>query len=214
MSLKVLIVDDHSTVRMGIRMILEADPELEVVGEAADGRQAVSMTRALRPDVVLMDLRMPVLDGVAATGQITDAQLSRVLVLTTFDDDDYLFGALQAGAHGFLLKSSTPTQILAGVKTAASGNSVLDPAVTARVVAQAMSALSEATPPASALSETLTGREIQVLQGLGQGLSNPQIAQDLGIGETTVKTHVSRVMAKLGVASRLQAAKIAFTHWG
>ncbi|MGO3149173.1 response regulator transcription factor [Glutamicibacter sp. BW77] len=214
MSLKVLIVDDHSTVRMGIRMILEADPELEVVGEAADGRQAVSMTRALRPDVVLMDLRMPVLDGVAATGQITDAQLSRVLVLTTFDDDDYLFGALQAGAHGFLLKSSTPTQILAGVKTAASGNSVLDPAVTARVVAQAMSALSEATPPASALSETLTGREIQVLQGLGQGLSNPQIAQDLGIGETTVKTHVSRVMAKLGVVSRLQAAKIAFTHWG
>ncbi|MGO2031371.1 MAG: response regulator [Glutamicibacter ardleyensis] len=214
MSLKVLIVDDHSTVRMGIRMILEADPELEVVGEAADGRQAVSMTRALRPDVVLMDLRMPVLDGVAATGQITDAQLSRVLVLTTFDDDDYLFGALQAGAHGFLLKSSTPTQILAGVKTAASGNSVLDPAVTARVVAQAMSALSEATPPASVLSETLTGREIQVLQGLGQGLSNPQIAQDLGIGETTVKTHVSRVMAKLGVVSRLQAAKIAFTHWG
>ncbi|GAA2961246.1 response regulator [Glutamicibacter bergerei] len=214
MSLKVLIVDDHSTVRMGIRMILEADPELEVVGEAADGRQAVSMTRALRPDVVLMDLRMPVLDGVAATGQITDAQLSRVLVLTTFDDDDYLFGALQAGAHGFLLKSSTPTQILAGVKTAASGNSVLDPAVTARVVAQAMSALSEATPPASALPETLTGREIQVLQGLGQGLSNPQIAQDLGIGETTVKTHVSRVMAKLGVVSRLQAAKIAFTHWG
>lgn len=214
MSLKVLIVDDHSTVRMGIRMILEADPELEVVGEAADGRQAVSMTRALRPDVVLMDLRMPVLDGVAATGQITDAQLSRVLVLTTFDDDDYLFGALQAGAHGFLLKSSTPTQILAGVKTAASGNSVLDPAVTARVVAQAMSALSEATPPASALSETLTGREIRVLQGLGQGLSNPQIAQDLGIGETTVKTHVSRVMAKLGVVSRLQAAKIAFTHWG
>lgn len=214
MSLKVLIVDDHSTVRMGIRMILEADPELEVVGEAADGRQAVSMTRALHPEVVLMDLRMPVLDGVAATGQITDAQLSRVLVLTTFDDDDYLFGALQAGAHGFLLKSSTPTQILAGVKTAASGNSVLDPAVTARVVAQAMSALTDAAAPLTALPQTLTGRETQVLQGLGQGLSNPQIAHTLGIGETTVKTHVSRVMSKLGVSSRLQAAKIAFTHWG
>ncbi len=214
MSLTVLIVDDHSTVRMGIRMILEADPEVDVVGEAADGRQAVSMARALRPAVVLMDLRMPVLDGVAATLQITGAQLSRVLVLTTFDDDDYLFGALQAGAHGFLLKSSTPTQILAAVKTAASGNSVLDPAVTSRVVAQAMSALAEAAPPASALPETLTAREIQVLRGLGQGLSNPQIAQVLGIGETTVKTHVSRVMSKLGVISRLQAAKIAFTHWG
>ncbi|MGO2052474.1 response regulator [Glutamicibacter sp. 287] len=213
MSVKTLIVDDHSTVRMGIRLILEADSALEVVGEASDGRQAVDMARALRPEVVLMDLRMPILDGVAATAEISSAGLARVLVLTTFDDDAYLFGALQAGAHGFLLKSSTPAQILDGVKTAARGCSVLDPEVTSRVVAQAMAAL-DPQPAPPPLPETLTERELEVLAGLGAGLSNPQIAARLGIGETTVKTHVSRVMGKLSVSSRLQAAKIAFAHWG
>ncbi|WP_404289496.1 response regulator [Glutamicibacter arilaitensis] len=213
MSIKTLIVDDHSTVRMGIRLILEADSAIEVLGEASDGRQAVNMAQALRPDVVLMDLRMPILDGVAATAEIASAQLARVLVLTTFDDDAYLFGALQAGAHGFLLKSSTPTQILDGVKTAARGSSVLDPEVTSRVVAQAMAALTPHPVPPP-LPDTLTDRELEVLAGLGAGLSNPQIAARLGIGETTVKTHVSRVMGKLSVSSRLQAAKIAFAHWG
>ncbi|MHC6175676.1 response regulator [Glutamicibacter endophyticus] len=210
----VLIVDDHSTVRMGLRLIVQGAADLSVLGEAADGRQAIAMAAALRPAVVLMDLRMPVLDGIAATRAIVAAETARVLVLTTFDDDEYLFGALQAGAHGFLLKSAAPEHILDALRRAARGQSVLAPEVTARVVAQAMAnvpAAGEHSAPAESL-ETLTDRELEVLRGLGEGLSNPQLAQRLGIGESTVKTHVSRVMAKLHVDSRLQAARIAFTQ--
>lgn len=200
--MKVLIVDDHATVRMGIRLVLQAADDLEVVGEAADGRSAISMARALSPDVILMDLRMPVLDGIEATKELHGKY--RVVVLTTFDDDEYLFGALQAGAHGFLLKSAQPQAIILGVRAAARGESVLDPQVTARILARALAA-----PEAAALPE-LTGREQEVLQGIGEGLSNPQLAQRLGIGQSTVKTHVSQVLAKLGVSTRLQAARIAY----
>ncbi|WP_440101454.1 response regulator [Glutamicibacter mishrai] len=200
--MKVLIVDDHATVRMGIRLVLQAADDLEVVGEAADGRSAMSMARALSPDVILMDLRMPVLDGIEATKALHEKY--RVVVLTTFDDDEYLFGALQAGAHGFLLKSAEPQAIILGVRAAARGESVLDPQVTDRILARAL-----AVPEAAALPE-LTGREREVLQGIGEGLSNPQLAQRLGIGQSTVKTHVSQVLAKLGVSTRLQAARIAY----
>lgn len=200
--MKVLIVDDHATVRMGIRLVLQAADDLEVVGEAADGRSAISMARALSPDVILMDLRMPVLDGIEATKALHEEY--RVVVLTTFDDDEYLFGALQAGAHGFLLKSAEPQAIILGVRAAARGESVLDPQVTDRILARAL-----AVPEAAALPE-LTGREREVLQGIGEGLSNPQLAQRLGIGQSTVKTHVSQVLAKLGVSTRLQAARIAY----
>ncbi|WP_349931307.1 response regulator transcription factor [Glutamicibacter mishrai] len=200
--MKVLIVDDHATVRMGIRLVLQAADDLEVVGEAADGRSAISMARALSPDVILMDLRMPVLDGIEATKALHEKY--RVVVLTTFDDDEYLFGALQAGAHGFLLKSAEPQAIILGVRAAARGESVLDPQVTDRILARAL-----AVPEAAALPE-LTGREQEVLQGIGEGLSNPQLAQRLGIGQSTVKTHVSQVLAKLGVSTRLQAARIAY----
>ncbi|MCW4465036.1 response regulator transcription factor [Glutamicibacter sp. MNS18] len=214
MSVRVLIVDDHDTVRLGIRMVLEADAGIEIVGEAGNGRAAVELARAHRSDVVLMDLRMPVLDGVAATGQITSAQLGRVLVLTTFDDDDYLFGALQAGAYGFLLKSATPAQIITAVHDAAAGRSTLAPEVTARVMHRAMT--TTVVPPSigADLDRLLTERELEVLRLLGRGLSNPQIAGQLLIGETTVKTHVSRLMMKLQVTSRVQAARVAFERWG
>lgn len=200
--MKVLLVDDHSTVRLGMRMVLEAADDIVVVGEAADGAAAVRMVSALSPDVVLMDLRMPVMDGIAATAAV---QPTTVLVLTTFDDDEYLFGALNAGAAGFLLKTAEPDQIIAAVRAAGRGEAVLSPQVTARVVQRALAAPVELPD-----LEVLTGREREVLAGIGDGLSNPQLAARLGIGESTVKTHVSAVLSKLGVSTRLQAAKIAY----
>lgn len=221
----VLLADDHSAIRGGLRMILESVGGFTVVGEAADGAAAVRMARALAPDVVLMDLRMPGMDGIAATAEITGGKLAAVLVLTTFDIDDYVFAALRAGAAGFLLKSVEPAELVKAVQSVADGDSVLSPEVTGRLISAFVqadlplpSSAGAAGPvpglPADTLpAEALTTREEAVLACIGEGLSNQQISRRLGIAETTVKTHVSRVLAKLGVASRVQAA-IAFRERG
>jgi len=208
----VLLADDHAAIRAGLRMILESLGGFTVVGEAADGAAAVRMARALRPDVVLMDLRMPGMDGIAATAEITGQGLSAVLVLTTFDIDDYVHAALRAGAAGFLLKSVEPAELVRAVSSVADGDSVLSPAVTRTVIAAFVQAQQPAAGPrlpapgSGRPAEPLTAREEMVLACLGEGLSNQQITRRLGIAETTVKTHVSRVLAKLGVTSRVQAA--------
>ncbi|MGB6243529.1 response regulator [Gordonia sp. (in: high G+C Gram-positive bacteria)] len=202
---RVLLADDHGAVREGLRMVLEAAGDIVVVGEAATGAEAVAAARRLRPDVVVMDVRMPEVDGLAATAQVLLETDARVLVLTTFDIDEYVLGALAAGASGFLLKSASGSELVAGVRRVADGDAVLDPAVT-RIVVQAMRSRPVAAGPDLA---DLTDRERQVLGGVGAGLSNAQIARRLVIGEATVKTHVSRILSKLGVQSRVQAAVVA-----
>jgi len=218
-STRVLIADDHSAIRAGLRLVLEAAPDIEVVAEAADGEGAVRQARALRPDVVLMDIRMPGTDGVEATKAITAQGLSEVLILTTFDVDEYLFGALRAGAAGFLLKTVEPGNLIDAVRRIAAGDGVLAPEVTRRLLAAFTSgpALNPASnpflnppvrPELRALT-SLTSREHDILAALGRGLSNADIAAELSISEATAKTHVSRVLAKLGLTSRVQAAIIA-----
>jgi DNA-binding NarL/FixJ family response regulator len=206
--IRVLLADDHAAVRAGLRLMLDAAPDVEVVGEAGDGAVAVRQASALRPDVVLMDVRMPGTDGIAATRAITAAGLAQVLVLTTFDIDDYVFGALRAGAAGFLLKTVEPHDLVAAVRRVAAGEGVLAPELTRRVLA-AFASGPAGPPPAPAGLDQLTGRERDVLAALGQGLSNADLADRLGISEATAKTHVSRVLAKLGCASRVQAAILA-----
>lgn len=203
--IRVVLADDHAAVREGLRLVLEASGVISVVGEAGDGVEAVSAARRLRPDVVVMDVRMPQLDGIAATADVLADTDAKVLVLTTFDLEDYVLGALSAGASGFLLKSASGTELVAGVRRVAEGDAVLDPAVT-RVVVDTIRAR-----PATARPDLddLTDREREVLGGLGAGWSNAQIAKRLQIGEATVKTHVSRVLMKLGVQSRVQAAVLA-----
>lgn len=207
----VLLADDHAAIRLGIRMVLETEPGFKVVGEAADGSTAVSMARSLRPDVVLMDLRMPVVDGVQATGEIVGAGLAKVVALTTFDHDSYLFGVLSAGASGFLLKTAEPVEITTALRRVHDGGTVIAPEVAGRLVSAFVTGRErarEAPVPAAAPAPELdlTAREEEVLDCLAEGLSNARIARKLGISETTVKTHVSRVLGKLGVESRLQAA--------
>lgn len=202
---RVVLADDHAAIREGLRLVLEASGKITVVGEAANGAETVLAAARLRPDVVVMDVRMPEMDGLQATAEILRDTDVRVLVLTTFDVDEYVLGALSAGASGFLLKSASGAELIAGVLRVADGDAVLDPAVT-RVVVNAMR--SRPATPELDLSD-LTERETQVLAGLGGGLSNAQIARYLAIGEATVKTHVSRVLMKLGVQSRVQAAVIA-----
>ncbi|MFD6134923.1 response regulator [Isoptericola sp. NPDC060257] len=221
---RVLIADDHAAIRAGLRMLLDAADDVEVVGEAADGDAAVTNARALRPDVVLMDLRMPGTDGIAATRAIAAQGLADVLVLTTFDLDEYVDGALRAGAAGFLLKTAEPAALLDAVRRVAAGDGVLAPEVTRRVLAQLAGASTPAVAPGPApgapprradprLADPrladLTPREVDVLGALGRGLSNQGIADELVITEATAKTHVSRVLAKLGVVSRMQAAIVA-----
>ncbi|MFF4778040.1 response regulator [Microtetraspora fusca] len=198
--IRVLVADDHAAVRAGLVLILEGAPDMEVVGEAGDGRSAVEMAVRLRPDVVLMDVRMPLLDGISATREL--AGVADVLILTTFDVDEYVFGALRAGAAGFLLKNTDAESLVAAVRLVARGEGLISPSVTRKLIA----AFSGAPPADPAALESLTPREREVLAGLGRGLSNAEIARSLGIAEATAKTHVSRVLAKLGLRSRAQAA--------
>ncbi|MEU5692199.1 response regulator transcription factor [Actinosynnema sp. NPDC020468] len=201
---RVLVADDHAAIRAGLVMILSGADDLEVVGEAGDGARAVRLARELRADVVLMDVRMPGMDGIEATRQL--AGVCEVLVLTTFDLDEYVHGALRAGAAGFLLKSVDAPALVDAVRRVAAGDGVLAPGVTRRLMREFAATAPRARP---AGLDTLTDREVEVLRCLGEGLSNHQIGRRLHIGETTVKTHVSRVLTKLDLRSRVQAAILA-----
>lgn len=203
---RVLLVDDQALVRTGFRVILSAQPGIEVVGEASDGLEGVALASSLSPDVVCMDVQMPGIDGLEATRRITaDADAPAVLVLTTFDRDDYLFQALEAGASGFLLKTSSPEQLVEAVRVLASGDALLSPAVTRRVI-ERFAAVPAATPTATDPDvDGLTEREADVFRLLADGLSNAEIAEQLYVGEATVKTHVSNILLKLGVRDRVQA---------
>jgi DNA-binding NarL/FixJ family response regulator len=205
-SVRVLIADDQALVRTGFRKILESEPDLEVVGDAADGAEAVERVAILRPDVVLMDIRMPRVDGLEATRRL--AGRTRVLILTTFDIDEYVYEALRAGASGFLLKDAPADQLVTGIRVVAQGDSLLAPAITRRLIEQFAR-----RPPPSARPDTvaeLTTRELEVLRLLARGLSNAEIAQELIIGDATVKTHVARLLQKLGIRDRVQAVVLAY----
>jgi DNA-binding NarL/FixJ family response regulator len=203
----VVVVDDQDMVRAGFAALLDAQPDITVVGQAADGQAAVEVCSGTTPDVVLMDVRMPVLDGVEATKRLADTP-SRVLMLTTFDIDDYVYAALRAGASGFLLKDATPDELVAAVRVVAAGESLLAPAVTSRLIAHfARQPALVSTPPP--LTE-LTPREREVLVLVARGLSNAEIAGQLVLAEQTVKTHVSRIFLKLGIRDRAQAVMVAY----
>jgi DNA-binding NarL/FixJ family response regulator len=209
---RVLIVDDQALVRTGFRMILEAEDDMEVVGEAADGREAISEAERLRPDVVLMDVRMPELDGIEATRRLLahgDAD-SKVVMLTTFDMDEYVYEALRAGASGFLLKDVPPEQLVTGIRSVASGDALLAPSVTRRVIEEFVRRPPDSVRRPPAAVEELTERELEVLRLIARGLSNAEIAKELYVSETTVKTHVARVLMKLGVRDRVQAVVLAY----
>jgi DNA-binding NarL/FixJ family response regulator len=210
MSISVLIADDEALVRSGFRMVLEAEDDIEVVGVAANGRQAIHGVRRLQPDIVLMDIRMPELDGIAATREIVAGDDSaRVLILTTFDLDEYVYDALGAGASGFLLKDAPPEQLTEGIRVVARGEALLAPAVTRRLIADFSRSRPARTvsPPGA---DELTPRELEVWGLLARGLSNAEIAESLVVGETTVKTHVARVLMKLGLRDRVQAVVLAY----
>jgi DNA-binding NarL/FixJ family response regulator len=207
---RVVLADDQEMVRAGLRMLLDFQPDLEVVGEAADGLQAVEVVTRTRPDVVLMDVRMPRCDGIEAARRIVAAlPETAVVVLTTFDDDASLAEALRAGVSGFLLKVAPPEQLLHAVRTVAAGNGLLDPAVTLRVIA-ASAAAPAADPAAAARLASLTQRETDVLRLVAEGLTNAEIAGRLYLGEATVKTYLSRMLAKLDLRDRVQAVAFAF----
>jgi DNA-binding NarL/FixJ family response regulator/class 3 adenylate cyclase len=210
--MRVMIVDDQALVRAGFRMILEAEPDIEVVGEAADGSEAVSECHRSKPDVVLMDVRMPEMDGIEATRRLLaqDEAETKVVMLTTFDMDEYVYDALRAGASGFLLKDVPPEQLVEGIRSVASGDALLAPSVTRRVIEEFVR-----RPPASARTlpvklEDLTARELEVLKLLARGLSNAEIAKELFVSETTVKTHVAHVLMKLDLRDRVQAVVLAY----
>jgi DNA-binding NarL/FixJ family response regulator len=207
---RVLIADDDDLMRAGLVELLSGEPEIEIVGEAATGRQAVERARRLRPDVVLMDVRMPDLDGIEATGELTRAAPdSKVLILTTFEQDDYVFGALRAGASGFLLKRTRPEELIAAVHTVAAGDSLLSPSVTRRVIDRmAQQPLPELANQAKL--DDLTPREREVLELIARGLSNREIATELFVEESTIRTHVKRVQMKLQLRDRVQIVIFAY----
>jgi DNA-binding NarL/FixJ family response regulator len=210
--IRTLVVDDQGLVRAGFRMILEAQPDIEVVGEAADGLEAVAAARRLRPDVVLMDIRMPNLDGLEATRRLTGPGVAdpvRVLILTTFDLDEYVFEALRAGASGFLLKDLPREDLVAAVRVVAGGEALLAPRVTRRLIEEFARRPAGADPDPATL-RTLTAREREVLELIAAGLSNAEMATSLYVSEHTVKTHVGNVLAKLGLRDRIQAVILAY----
>jgi DNA-binding NarL/FixJ family response regulator len=210
MSVRVVLVDDQALIRTGFKMILESEDDIEVVGEASDGEQAISMTRSVRPDVVLMDVQMPTMDGLEATGRIVrDANIpSRIVILTTFERDDYVFEALRAGASGFLLKNAPSEELVHAVRVVAAGDALLAPSVTRKVIEGFI------RRPAHRSNEVelrrLTERETEILQLLATGKSNSELAAHLFVGEGTIKTHVSSVLTKLGLRDRMQAVIFAY----
>ncbi|MFI5041802.1 MAG: response regulator [Acidimicrobiales bacterium] len=215
MTIRVVIADDQNLVRSGLRMILATQPDIAVVAEAQDGHEAVRLVRTLRPDVVLMDIRMPGTDGLAATRAIAGdpaTAATKVVMLTTYDLDEYLFGALQAGAAGFLLKGVSPEDLIRGVREVAAGECLLAPSATRRLIAEFVDSrpAGPADDSARRRVDTLTPRELEVLGLMARGLSNSEIADELIVGENTVKTHVSHVLSKLGARDRIQAVILAY----
>jgi DNA-binding NarL/FixJ family response regulator len=212
MTVRVLIVDDQALVRTGFRMILEAEEDIDVVGEAADGVEAITEARRLEPDVVLMDVRMPELDGIEATRRLLangGAGDTKVVMLTTFDMDEYVFDALRAGASGFLLRDVPPERLIDGIRAVADGDALLAPSITRRLIEEFVRSGPTNTAPPAGLGE-LTARELEVLQLIARGLSNAEIAKELFVSETTVKTHVAHVLMKLGLRDRVQAVVLAY----
>jgi DNA-binding NarL/FixJ family response regulator len=210
MTIRVALVDDEAMVRVGLRMVLSAEPDIEVVGEAEDGGAAVAMVEEARPDVVLMDVRMPRVDGLEGSRRVLAAVPgTKVVVLTTFDEDAFVEGALRAGVSGFLLKVAPPERLIDAVRTVAAGGALLDPSVTVRVIESFTSGAPRALQREGEL-DVLTEREKDVLRLVARGMSNAEIAAELYLGETTVKTHVSSVLAKLGLRDRVQAVVAAY----
>ena len=211
MSVRILLADDQEMVRAGFRMILGTEDGLEVIGEAADGERAVWEAERLRPDVVLMDIQMPTVNGLEATRRIvasTQAPETRVLILTTFERDDYIYEALQAGASGFLLKNASPEELIHAVRVVAAGDALLAPSVTRRLISEM--SRPRTRPELAPQLASLTEREVEVLRGIASGYSNTELAGHLIVGEATVKTHVSRVLMKLGLRDRVQAVAFAY----
>jgi DNA-binding NarL/FixJ family response regulator len=209
---KVLIADDQALVRTGFRMILDAEDDVEVTGEAADGLEAIAAARSERPDVILMDVRMPNMNGIEATRRLVDkddVDPIRVLILTTFDLDEYVYDALRAGASGFLLKDAPPEDLVQAVRVVARGEGLIAPSITKRLIEEIAQRPPQHSAPPEAL-RSLTQRELEVLQLVARGLSNQEIAKELFVSETTVKTHVGRVLMKLGVRDRVQAVVLAY----
>ncbi len=208
---KVMLVDDQPLLRTGFRMVLEAEPDVSIVAEASDGAEAVDLARRLLPDVVLMDIRMPRMDGVAATQAIVDAKLPvRVLILTTFDLDEYVIGSLRAGAAGFLAKDVPAEDLVAAIRSVASGDAIVAPRILKRLLEKFVDRLPEPNEAAPTHLDSLTDREREVLALVAKGLSNSEIAKELTVSETTVKTHVGHVLTKLGLRDRVQAVVLAY----
>jgi DNA-binding NarL/FixJ family response regulator len=210
MTIRLVLADDEAMVRSGLRLILDAEPDIDVIAEADDGESALEATRRTRPDVLLMDIRMPGLDGIAAAERLSEEDTpTRVLLLTTFDHDDYLFRALRAGTSGFLLKSAPAEELVRGIRTVAAGNALIAPAVTRRVIAAFAHRPAAPLAPPPELAE-LTPREHEVLVMLARGLTNAEIADELVVSDATIKTHVARILMKLGLRDRVQAVVYAY----
>ncbi|HEY0415055.1 MAG TPA: response regulator transcription factor [Gaiellaceae bacterium] len=213
--IRILLVDDQALVRAGFRMILDAEREMEVVGEAGDGREAIDQVRSLRPDVVLMDIRMPELDGLEASRRILADEVAgdvapKILMLTTFDLDEYVYEALRAGASGFLLKDTPPEQLVAAIHVIAQGDALLSPSITRRVISEFVKGTGPKPQAQFPRLNDLTPRELEVLILIARGLANAEIAKSLFVSETTVKTHVARILMKLGLRDRVQAVVLAY----